>query len=184
MLQRFGVAERLGMDEVRLHRVAPAVTAYRTRALMHCQLFLQVFLDVTNEVQSRIAKTVLSSSFVGHIHTSQVGCTREKLPCQQLARCTQKHINKQVAPRVLQVSIKQETRHRPMDLRAARSRGRLVSAAVEDQWELDGCTAVPDWELALKVASTIAAEARAAVKVGCCHWKGSIQAFWCLMGSC
>ena len=69
---------------------------------------------------------------------------------------------------MLQVSIKQETRHRPMDLRAARSRVQHVAAAVGDQGELelDSYAVAPDWELALKVASTIAAEARAAVKVG------------------
>ena len=31
-----------------------------------------MFVDVTSEVQSRMAKRVLSSGFVGHIHTSQV----------------------------------------------------------------------------------------------------------------
>ena len=74
---------------------------------------------------------------------------------------------------MLQVSIKQETRHRPMDLRAARSRVRHVSASVGDQGELelelDSRAVVPDWEVALKLASTIAAEARAAVKV---VWRG------------
>ena len=53
-----------------------------------------------------------------------------------------------------------------MDLRAASSRVRHASAAAEDQGEPGGCAAAPAWELALKVASTIAAEARAAVKVG------------------
>ena len=121
---------------------------------------------MTSEVQSRIAKSVASAGFVGHIHTSQVGWTREQLACQQMAR------NMKVASEhahccpLLQVSIKQETRHRPMDLRAGRSRVRHVSAAVEDQGELGGCADAPNWEPALKIASTIAAEARAAVKVG------------------
>ena len=59
-----------------------------------------------------------------------------------------------------------------MDLRAARSRVRQVAADVGDRGELeleldsDSGAVVPYWEVALKLASTIAAEARAAVKVG------------------
>ena len=46
VLQRFGVAERLGMDEV--------------------------FLDVTAEVERRLARGMLAPAYVGHIHTSEV----------------------------------------------------------------------------------------------------------------
>jgi hypothetical protein len=61
-----------------------------------------------------------------------------------------------------QIALKQETKHRPMDLRAARSVfGDLSSGAVP--YESAGLAA--PWEVPLKIASHIAAEARAAVKV-------------------
>lgn len=61
-----------------------------------------------------------------------------------------------------QVALKQETKHRPMDLRAARSAfGELAPGAVS--YENAGLAA--PWEVPLKIASHIAAEARAAVKV-------------------
>ncbi len=63
----------------------------------------------------------------------------------------------------MQMALKQETKHRPMDLRAARSAfGELASGAVP--YESAGVYA--PWEASLKIASHIAAEARAAVKVG------------------
>ncbi|KAK9904793.1 hypothetical protein WJX75_002708 [Coccomyxa subellipsoidea] len=104
VLQRFGVAERLGMDEV--------------------------FLDVTEEVRSRMARGMFAPSFIGHMHTSKV-------------------------------ELRQETSHRPMDLRAARpqvySRPQQAPQGGPAQQE-------QEWEVALKIASTIASEARAAVK--------------------
>ena len=61
-----------------------------------------------------------------------------------------------------QMALKQETKHRPMDLRVAKSAfGELASGAVP--YESTGVHA--SWEAALKIASHIAAEARAAVKV-------------------
>ncbi|CAL5220492.1 g2519 [Coccomyxa viridis] len=104
VLARFGTAERLGMDEV--------------------------FVDVTAEVQARIQRGFLCSTYNGHIHTAEM-------------------------------ALKQETKHRPMDLRAARSAfGELASGAVP--YESAGVHA--PWEASLKIASHIAAEARAAVK--------------------
>lgn len=64
----------------------------------------------------------------------------------------------------LQVELRQETSHRPMDLRAARpqvySRPQQAPQGGPAQQE-------QEWEVALKIASTIASEARAAVKVVC-----------------
>lgn len=65
----------------------------------------------------------------------------------------------------MQVTLRQETKHRPMDLRAERPRamqngtGGLGEAASA----LDGSS--HEWEVALKIASNIALEARTAVKV-------------------
>lgn len=64
-----------------------------------------------------------------------------------------------------QVELRQETHHRPMDLRAATTRmhSRPAPAAC------DAGLPEPDWEIALKIASSIGAEARAAVKVHGCY---------------
>lgn len=104
-LQRFGVAERLGMDEVlhnstinkAFHRVYVADTAVKhcmnepseyhlhiQLALNHCHaplrmvksslctFIMQVFLDVTAEVRSRMERGLFSSSYAGHIVCSKV----------------------------------------------------------------------------------------------------------------
>ena len=65
-------------------------------------------------------------------------------------------------PLCMQMALRQETKHRPMDLRVARSAfGEVASGAVP--YENAGIAA--PWEMSLKIASHIAAEARAAVKV-------------------
>ncbi|CAL8464263.1 g3798 [Coccomyxa elongata] len=99
VLQRFGVAERLGMDEV--------------------------FLDVTKEVRSRMARGMFASAFIGHMHTDQV-------------------------------KLRQETSHRPMDLRAAVTQARSMHK--EDP---QGRPSPQDqeWVVSLRIASNIAADA-------------------------
>ena len=65
-------------------------------------------------------------------------------------------------PLCMQMALRQETKHRPMDLRVARSAfGEVALGAVP--YESAGLPA--PWEASLKIASHIAAEARAAVKV-------------------
>ncbi|BDA49872.1 DNA polymerase iota at N-terminal half [Coccomyxa sp. Obi] len=104
VLQRFGVAERLGMDEV--------------------------FLDVTEEVRSRMARGMFATAFIGHMHTDQV-------------------------------ELRQETSHRPMDLRAARPQ---ACSMHKEASQSQPSPQDQDWVMALRIASNIAAEARAAVK--------------------
>ena len=61
----------------------------------------------------------------------------------------------------MQVSIRQETHYRPMDLRAARAGAPAAAAAAAEE----ACSSSRErWVAALRVASSIAAEARAAVK--------------------
>jgi DNA polymerase iota len=90
-LQRFGVAERLGMDEVILrstcfkHAQGSAGGRHPPPAFSIQGLLLteasypsfigmdgafQVFLDVTTEVQARLQRGLLSPSFVGHVISS------------------------------------------------------------------------------------------------------------------
>ena len=61
----------------------------------------------------------------------------------------------------MQMALKQETKHRPMDLRAARAFG----VPAPGTGTPDSSTPSASWEASLKIASHIAAEARAAVKV-------------------
>ncbi len=64
----------------------------------------------------------------------------------------------------MQVTLRQETKHRPMDLRAHKPNARAMDAeSAADAQPVPGPS--HDCEVALKIASTIAAEARAAVKV-------------------
>jgi hypothetical protein len=63
----------------------------------------------------------------------------------------------------MQVPLRQETMHRPMDLRADRSH---VSSGSKTPTRRQLMTSSAEhWTCALKIASSIAAEARAAVKV-------------------
>lgn len=61
----------------------------------------------------------------------------------------------------MQIALKQETKHRPMDLRAAKTFG-VPAPEAETPFS---STPSASWEASLKIASHIAAEARAAVKV-------------------
>ena len=67
--------------------------------------------------------------------------------------------------RLLQTALRSETDHRPMDLRV----GDLRAAKVMQTELADHAGALDDrpaWDLRLRIGSHIAAEARAAVKVG------------------
>ncbi len=66
------------------------------------------------------------------------------------------------SPVTLQVELRQETHHRPMDLRAARPQ---ACSAPRGAGHGEPGQQEQEWEVALKIASSIAAEARAAVKV-------------------
>lgn len=62
----------------------------------------------------------------------------------------------------VQMALRQETKHRPMDLRVARS---AFGEPAQEAAVFEGGASGAPWEVSLKIASHIAAEARAAVKV-------------------
>ncbi|KAL4854768.1 DNA polymerase iota [Chlorella vulgaris] len=120
VLQRYGTAEKLGLDEM--------------------------YLDVTAEAKRRLAAIAHSGGALpawhGHVHSSST-------------------------------QLVQDSRHRPMDLRAPAG-GRETEAAEAaasaptSEWRGDGTAAgeagASGWEALLRVGSVIAAEARAAVR--------------------
>lgn len=188
---------------------------------LHCPLLparlavcrLQVWVDVTEEVQQRIREGRYEGRWHGHVHTSQVGlggesgaagCGWKFTGCLTwppfpggggITRLQPLLALTTLAPLPAclrwQVSLVQDSRHRPMDLRAQAPQPQHAQQAqhaghpqqhqqqqpypTTAQAQLDGAAKAgaggPGWELLLMVGSAVAAEARQAVKVG--SWEGT-----------